>query len=62
MLDIPRDIKLARNPNQTEQVTFIGKDEFGNPKEEVLFCTPEEKELISRFFINVSIFGSSYDH
>ncbi len=50
MLETPRDIKLARNPNQTEQVTFIGKDEFGNPKEEVLFCTPEEAKRIKEIF------------
>lgn len=48
LLETPRNITIARKPEQTHEVTILGRDQFNNPKEMVIFCTKEEKEQIEQ--------------
>jgi len=50
MNETPRNIALEPSPNQIHRITLLGKDEFNNPKEEVIFCTPEELVQIESLF------------
>ena len=53
LLETPRNITIARKPEQTHEVTILGRDQFNNPKEMVIFCTKEEKAMIEKFDADV---------